>query len=422
MKHLTLCMVLVCLISSVAISQTDPLMKKLDHARELYSGGKPEKAESYLEAFLEDHPDHGKGWDLLVAMRKQDYARSKELRLEGLFSNLVITTKDKDGKEIPADQDTTAARLKALMSEISPGEQARQKYLYFLRQALAHSNEAVGASAMFRIENVDVDVDSNINRKALRYYEEGEKEFTNRNYQAAAKHYRRALEEQPGFYKAKMYLGDAWYGSENYAEAAETFKSCISLYPDLLEPRKYLTDAYAKMHLYEQSLEAAIAAMAVYPDCSMTMKLDDAAYLSNKQVDIRFTARGALPLEPGSPLLEKSLNAYRPADRKIDGPWIHYDAAAATLKDRYNGSGILKNDADGTAERYLDVQRWSEMLRKSSDVTLAEARRMQQAGYLDCYVLVTCYHPDIYPQYRHFAANNSDKIKRYYQKFLKDRS
>ncbi len=59
------------------------------------------------------------------------------------------------------------------------------------------------------------------------------------------------------------------------------------------------------------------------------------------------------------------------------------------------------------------------MLKDSKDESLAEARRMQDAGFLDCYVLVTLFHPDLYGQYRDFAANNRDKIVRYYRTFLK---
>jgi len=73
-----------------------------------------------------------------------------------------------------------------------------------------------------------------------------------------------------------------------------------------------------------------------------------------------------------------------------------------------------------TSAKYLEVYAWEEMLNNSDSNDLAEARRMQKEGYLDCYVLVTCYHYDFYNQYIDFVKNNPDKVVEYYEKFLVD--
>jgi len=49
---------------------------------------------------------------------------------------------------------------------------------------------------------------------------------------------------------------------------------------------------------------------------------------------------------------------------------------------------------------------------------LDQARKMQEAGFLDCYVLVTCYHIDFYDQYLDFVTKNKAKVVDYYKKFL----
>jgi len=43
---------------------------------------------------------------------------------------------------------------------------------------------------------------------------------------------------------------------------------------------------------------------------------------------------------------------------------------------------------------------------------------MQKDGFLDCYVLVTCFHYDIYDQYLDFVTKNKDKVIEYYNKYL----
>ena len=64
---------------------------------------------------------------------------------------------------------------------------------------------------------------------------------------------------------------------------------------------------------------------------------------------------------------------------------------------------MLLESFDGDVPRYLDF-----------------AEEMEEEGYLDCYVLVSLFHYDIYPQFKHFMSfeDNRTRTKEYVEKFL----
>ena len=414
MKQLLFVLSIIIFFNSAAVGQSNPLDKKLDKAKELIKKDKIEDAEKYLVKVLDENPEYGDGWDLLSKIHYKQYKDAKVS--DNLFNNLTVTTKDKDGNEIK--DDSLANSVLKLIGNIKPSKRAFNKYLYTMRKAMLTSTDATGSSIILRNYFVDVEIDSVISKKAIKYFNEAEEEFSKKNYDKAAKSYKRAIEEQPNFYKASLYLGDCYYFTGNYVEAIKYFKESSQKFPNQLEPRKYLVDAYAKEGLYKNCLEEAIAVTTVYPDLSMFEKLDDAAYLNNKKIDIKWTARGCFPNKITNDSSKTDLNEYIEEKKNpTKEPWTHYENALDKIKKDCNANGIIQNSTL-TRAKYLEVYSWEEMLKNSSDASLEEAKKMHKEGYLDCYVLVTCYHIDFYEQYKDFASKNKDKIIEYYNKYL----
>jgi len=399
---------------STIVGQSNALDKKIEKAKELIKKDKIEDAEKYLVKVLDENPEFGDGWDLLSKIHYKQYKDAKVT--DNLFTNLTVTTKDKDGKEIK--NDSLANSVLELIGNIKPSKRAFNKYINTMKKALLTSTDATGCSIILRNYFVDEEIDSVISKKALKYFNDAEEEFSKKNYEKAAKSYKRAIEEQPNFYKASLYLGDCFYFTGNYVEAIKYFKESSQKFPNQLEPRKYLVDAYAKEGLYKNCLEEAIAVTTVYPDLSMFEKLDDAAYLNNKKIDIKWTARGCFPNKIKNDSSKADLNEYVD-DKKVatKEPWTHYVNALEKIKKDCDANGIIKNPTE-TKAKYLEVYSWEEMLKNSTDASLEEAKKMLKDGYLDCYVLVTCYHIDFYEQYKDFASKNKEKIIEYYNKYL----
>jgi tetratricopeptide (TPR) repeat protein len=275
---------------------------------------------------------------------------------------------------------------------------------------------------LLRIYNVDKEIDTNVSKKALTYFNEAQTEFSNKNYNQAAILYRRACEEQPDFYKARMYLGDCYYFSKNYTDAVNVFTEVRDKFPFLLEPHKYLIDAYAKKYAYDKCVDESIAAMCIYPDFSVMQKMEDAAYMDHKNVNINWIPRGILPNKPLRETSELRLNDYSDKDTIVAAPWLIYKEAGEKISQFCDSNGIVKKPNNLTQSKYMEVFSWEYMLENSVDSSLDDARKMKAMGYLDCYVLVSLFHYDLYPQYASFIADNKEKVARYYKEFIKNRN
>ncbi|MCE3229751.1 MAG: hypothetical protein K0S32_4302 [Bacteroidetes bacterium] len=404
------------LVSMCVFSQSNKLDKKMEKAYGLVDKGKIKEAGEYMDELLEENPEFGKGWDYLSKIRYKEYDDAK--KSDDLFKNLTVTTKSKDGKATSKD-DSLSKALLTMLTSISPSKKAYSKYLYTLRQATLYSDDAYFASSLIRSTLVDVKVDTNVNKKALKHFYEAEEEFSKKNYENAAKLYKRAVEEQPGFYKATMYMGDCFYFTGNYPNAIDAFRTAISQHPNLLEPRKYLIDTYLKAKLYDKVIEESVQAMAVYPDLSIAVRMEDAIYYTEKKMNAKWMPRGVFPNKIISDTAKTDLNEYKETkEKKVKEPWTFYQEALTSIKPFCNEAGVMVKATPLTNAKYLEVFSWEEMLKKSTDPSLEEARKMQAAGYLDCYVLVTCFHQDFYKQYKDFASKNKDKIAEYYKKFI----
>ncbi|MFZ4401427.1 MAG: tetratricopeptide repeat protein [Bacteroidales bacterium] len=414
MRKKSLLSLLLILSVLISYSQSSNLEKKLAKAYKYCEKEKYEDADEYMVELLNENPQYGDGWDLLGKIRYQLYVKSK--KSDNLFGNITITTKDSTStKDIK--NDSLANVFMEMLSNIKPSKSAYDKYIFTLRKATLFSNEAYYSSMALRINKVDIEVDTNISPKALKYYNIAEEEFSNKNLEKASKYYKRALEEQPEFYKAYLYYGDMFFLTGDVVKAIKVFKEIIEKYPNLLEPRKYLTDAFAKDRLYKDALDEAIKSMCVYPDLSMSNKLSDAAFLNNQKLDIKWTPRQVFPNVMAKDTLSKDYS-FRKEVPLTKAPWDSYVAAYGKIKDYCNEKGKIFKINKLTNTKYLEVYSWEEMLANSKDPSLDEARRMQTDGYLDCYVFTSCFHYDLLDQFKDFVSKNQPRIIEYYNKYI----
>jgi tetratricopeptide (TPR) repeat protein len=411
MKKILTALIISFIIPLIGLSQSSKQDKRLDKAMNWVNKDKLDDAADYLNDKLKEDPTFGDGWDLLVAIRKEQYARAKKNDhiLKGGFK---ITTKDKDGNEIPYEEDTLAQKLALMLNNFSPSKRAKDLCIDDARRATMSTNNCYMSAILLRNLLVDPKVDTNVCKAALKYYDDAEDEFSKKNYESASKLYMHAIEKQPDFYMASMYLGDAFYFMGYFDKALEYFKEAKNKFPDMLEPRKYIVDTYGKLRMYKAASDEALESFMVYPDYSMAVKYEDALYMQNVKLLIDWMPRGCLPK-----LKEDSDNKLI-SDIKIKVPWNYYKESAADIKDYVDDKGFIKTN-DKTNEKYLELYRWKAMLTKSNDPSLATAKKMLDEGYLDCYVFITCFHIDIYNQYLDFVRNNKDKIEKYFYKYSK---
>ena len=390
-------------------AQSNPADEKLEKVNSLLKKNNIDAADKKLISLLEEHSSYGKGWDLLAKIRDHQYEESR--KMPDLFSNLSVTVVDSTDNEVKSD--SMEINLKKLLSQMSPEKKAYNNYLYTLRQAMLYSENAYYSSIYLRSALRDIEVDSALSTKELTYFKKAEEEFRNKNFNKAAKYYQRALDINPNFYKALLYLGDSYYSMGNYIEAIKNFKICVNRYPMLLEPRKYLVDAYFKEGLFEDALRESINCILVYPDLSIIKRFEYAAFELNMKPSFHWQPREVFPNVMNNDSIAL-IDLENQPQISVSPHWETYTNAIDRVKPLSNKQGIINEGNEFTTYKYIEVYGWEQMLNESDDESLSVAKRMQNNGYLDCYIFLSRFHDDLYPQYIHFVKNNKERIIKYF--------
>jgi len=380
--------------------------KKFAKAGKLFDNGKPEEAEKILLEIADEFPYSPAVWNKLVQVQMYVYETKKSS--DNLFKNLSFTVTDKDGKDLK--NDTIGSVVSQVLSSFKPSDTYKQHIIYTCRKATCYTHEADFASVLLRNFEVDAATDKGVTKEAWKQFQLAEKEFQAKNYNGAAKYYKKAIELDPTFYKAKLYLGDVYFFTKHYNLAIESFKAAVDIRPDLLEPRKYLVDALAYSDAYEKAYEESIGAILIYPDLSMKQKMEDAAKLAGFNCRFNPIERDAFPNCKNE---IKGGENDTPMKTHADSPWNYYKEAAANVIAYSDENGILAPNPV-TKHKYLEVYSFDYMLQKSDLKALDYARKMKEAGFLDCYVMISCFHHDFYQQYLSFVADNKSRIKSYF--------
>jgi tetratricopeptide (TPR) repeat protein len=416
----TLAIIIACIIYTLLSFAGEGIpTKKLKKIEVTAAEGKIEKAEKQLEKLLQKYPHDGKGWDLLSGIRYKAWEESKQSDL--FFKEITIQVKDSAGNLKAGTNDSLAQTLANLFKSVKISDGPYHKLIYTTRKATLLSDNAETSALLFRTHVLDIPVDTAISDTAHAVFIKAEEYFFQENYEKAARLYKDALALDSNYYQAALYLGDAYYFMGDYPRAIDAFVTAKHRGPFLIEPRKFLCDAYLKNGAYELALQEAVLAMLVLPEPSMEERLKIAAQKLNLTWTVSFTPRGVFPNIFRLPLQYKMnrMNYSDPFPLVAKGPWLHYEMAKNKLDKYCDEKGIVVNKNPLTNGDYLEVFSWEEMLKNSNDPLLNQARQMQQDGYLDCYVFITCFHFDLLEQYKDFAAKNEQKIKTYFRRYMK---
>lgn len=102
--------------------------------------------------------------------------------------------------------------------------------------------------------------------RAVEHYTQAEKYFAQGLFEQAIAEYKAAIEIDPAFSKAYLYLGDAYYAQERYMEALPWFEQAVHIEPGLIQGWVFLGDAYWHLGLVEHAREAYSRALLLFPD------------------------------------------------------------------------------------------------------------------------------------------------------------
>jgi tetratricopeptide (TPR) repeat protein len=359
-----------------------------------YDAKKYDKAIKTLLPVLTNHLTEDALWNLMVEYYYRRYAFEYNKEYEAIMKQVQDAAKKGN---------TADLKLK--------NEGHSNQYLIDLLNTCSRATlkccKVNKASLYLRRYLIDEASDTAVSKDAKDKFDEADEAFGNEDYKKARQLYQEALYIDSNYFKATLYLGDAYYADKQPSKSVSYFKKAISMRPDLLEARKFLVDAYFDMENFDLAYDACIEAIIVHPDLSMFTRLDDICGKLNKTFDRHWFAR------------YYSINQMDVDQSEItDEPWKFYREAKEKIAEYCNDKGVIIKQNKLTTQDYMEAYCWEYMLEKTTSSDFDFAKKMLKEGYLDCYVLVSMYHYSLNGQYQDFAATNADKIRKYFNNYL----
>ena len=284
------------------------------------------------------------------------------------------------------------------------------QYLYSLIQHARNATRlfinADSCSYYLRHFLIDtVNVNENVSNDAWAEYSTGLDDYYEKIIPAAAKHFENAIALQADFYTAHIRLGDIYYLMNKDTASIQQYKLASMIFPQRPEPFEKLAIMQYNRGRYTDAAATIIEAIMKYPQSHYIALLKRIVEKTGRAFDPQWQPREVYPLSVTHMQEEIVVN-----DKS---PWWHYQSARQDVFNYYDTSGIVVPN-DKTQERYLEVYAWKKMLTNASSKYFQFARAMEKIGYLDCYVLITLFHHDLYGQFNDFITLNDDKVKKYF--------
>jgi tetratricopeptide (TPR) repeat protein len=392
MKKLLLLFTII--IASQSFAQTD---KQIDKSIKVFRKDYA-KGIKKLNKYMDKHSyPAGRAWNVLVEMEYLNF-----LNLEEKYGEIFVS--------IEVVGDTTEEDRKTLEFMELLTQFPRNNFLKVCRDATILSQSAYG-DYYLRQYNIEINPDTNNVENALEYFEEGDEFYEKEDYELAILNYKKALKVDSNYYSASMQLGKSFLAKEENDSAIFYFNVARTIKPNFLAPTNFIIEILIEEGLYFRAKKECLIGLCVYPGMDLKLKYQKILYVEDKYMQEHRLLRGFFP------------NNMEIEDQGVlNGTFSSYRAAKSKISKYCDENGVIEKNGV-TDDQYLEVYSWHKLL-KSLDDDLPEllefAQDMDEEGYLDCYVLVSNFHYDIYPQFKHFMSDeaNREKTKTYVEKYL----
>jgi|694.fasta_scaffold32687_3 tetratricopeptide (TPR) repeat protein len=341
-------------------------------------------------------------------------------------SSLLKDEEPNDFKdENESDSDSDEALSDSKVESNSKDSKALRKKMKFLREfasipydaykndLIRNSREATrmveyadSASLYLREFMVDTISISTLNTdEALDKQSAAFEAYAENNYVAAVKLLEDLLQDFPHDYTCMLMLGDTYFRMGKDTQAILQFTKATKLNPNLPDAFQKVAEAYYNRGKFLEASSLMIEAIAIYPQHDYMNFLKRIIAKSGKGFETQWLQRSVYPVTTNKNYVEIA------AVEK--SPWVHYQQAENDVHSYFDTAGLVRPN-EKTREKYLEVFAWKRMLDRSGKQYFPFARAMNQIGYLDCYVLISLFHQDLYGQFHDFTRRNPDKVKDYF--------
>lgn len=322
----------------------------------------------------------------------------------------TLVSNDEDSNPIDEQKEKETKALREKLKHLEelaqiPYESYKQELINNARLATRILPNADSASFYLRKLLVDtIDANAQLPEDAQHFFEDAMDDYRQRDVIKAARNIEKALRIAPNYYEANLILGELYQIMNNDTGAIRVYKKSIELQPLRPEAWGELSTLYYNKGMYIEASTAVIEGIMVYPHAHYFELLRKILLKTGRVFNSQWLKREVYPA---------STATYEEIIVNDKSPWWHYQAAEQEVHSYFDTIGLVKPN-EKTRERYLEVYCWKKMLNNSSKKYFGFARAMEQLGYLDCYVLISLFHQDLYGQFSDFSINQFEKIKDYF--------
>lgn len=263
-------------------------------------------------------------------------------------------------------------------------------------------------SASYYLREFMVDTlpqDKGLDDDAMERFDEAMDFFRSKNYPTAAKILEKLCDAYPEYYTASMKLADAYFLMNKDTAALRLLKQVTKNHPNRPEPYERIADNLYNIGLYDDAIGSLIEAIMIYPQQNYFHSIQQIMEKKGKVFNAQWIKREVYPLT--------TAHVYEEIIALEKTPWWHYQAAKQDVHSYFDTLGLVRPN-EKTNEPYLEVYGWKSMLNSTGRDKFPFARAMDKIGYLDCYVLITLFHQDVYGQYADFVKKHPEKVKKYF--------
>ncbi|HPI53554.1 MAG TPA: hypothetical protein PLU10_02610 [Chitinophagaceae bacterium] len=299
------------------------------------------------------------------------------------------------------------SKLKALHDlNAIPYDAYKAEMIRNAREATRMVAFADSASSYLRQFCVDtINVDQDADEEAQEAFLEGLEDLYLRNYVGASRKFEKAIEFFPLYFSARLKLGDCYLIMNRDTGATRLFEEAKLIQPLRPEPYEKMAQFYYQRGKYNEAATSILEAMLIYPHQHYVEFLARILSKSGRVFESQWLQREVYPASTAK-TMEEIL-------AKEKTPWWHYQFAQSEVHGYFDSIGLVRPN-EKTNVRYLEVYCWRQMLNKTGTQQFKFARAMDKMDLLDCYVLVTLFHQDLYGQFHDFAKLHADKIRDYF--------
>jgi len=387
--------------------------KSLEKAIEHFNTD-PAGAAATVRKLIEKEGENARveAWDLLVDMHEQLYLTAftpaqqqfQYYSAEYLRIKDSILQIDESLRSIEDNQKLLAIDHDLLLLENTLGMDAETKYESFIavcRESTMRSSSARG-DLHLRTNFIPVNPDTfTVADGEKQMYEDANALISEGKFSSAEVLLKELKAKFPDSYSvnSSYYF---WFAGQNMADSAKaSITRLIALFPESLGPKEELAKIFFTAGDVYGSKKQVLQLIQLYPAQDIKSYYREILAIEKKQLNEHRVYRNFEVNRIGSihPEFGEEMAAWKP-----------YRDAKLKISENCNDSGIVSLQ-NGKFD-YLELFSWRSLLdyhRESKPEFLKFAYAMEDAGYLDCYVMWAMFHFDFREQYDHWMRQGENK-------------